>query len=505
MENLTLSESNRRWQVLLKRRDQALQLTTSGTQKRPRPRDDDNDDEPVVEQQDPFDCQAIVIPSVNTLVEQVLDEFAGRWEELDYRKIVDSGPSVVDGNNDDDDDDDDDDGDNAQEKGDEGTDDTNTNTATQDDSNDPPIKKKSRKKPILNHLTLPPNFDYATRLAQAPVDDGSGDRVVNLLNPNETFSYERELWNLFASVPTVDDIHQQLLDGVEESMPHASTVTKEVLHAFGVNFRADGHALSRMRYNDRHEMVPLLLRHSKTQAVTENLLSADKSTIRFECWKKSLKRGSSPEENRAVLEFLGSQTLLELHRTIVELMQDRLWGMSPTDDETTNTRASTTHNDINSQSASGCFFIENQFYTFGSVDYAATIQKWLSASQARKTVLGISRSSPLQQIEMKDVKLKDIPWRFNVRYFHVHHGDVECAVYVTDLRHGSSVTTPEGKPLAFPFIHDCWPPSIPYMLCDACAKLPTSVLTSTKCTITQGHRGLCIACYNRLTQKKKST
>ena len=57
------------------------------------------------------------------------------------------------------------------------------------------------------------------------------------------------------------------------------------------------------------------------------------TTIRLECWKRQLKRGSSPDGNRLVLELLGTQTLQDVHDVIVELSHDDLWDDSQLDTE----------------------------------------------------------------------------------------------------------------------------------------------------------------------------
>ena len=312
-------------------------------------------------------------------------------------------------------------------------------------------------------------------------------------------------------------------------MPHTQRLYQEIQEGFALNFRMDGHALSRLRNNDGHEMVPLSRQNptipstttstsamststtastTKRMALSEDAKTADKSTIRFECWRRHLRRGSSPDVDRAIFEFLGSQTLADVHNTIVELMEDDLWEMSESSSSSPPSLSPPTNEHENSQDhdssgtaqdISGCFFIEGTFYTNGSVDHVTPIQQWLAVSDARKALLRISTSAPLCKVPMSETKLKDIPWRLNTRYHHVHHGDVECSIYITDQRHDSNVTNAStGKPVPYPLVHDCWPPALPYMECEACQKLPISVFTSTKSVATQGYRALCAPCLQRL-------
>ena len=486
MDYLSLSESNRRWQILLQRHDQApaAPAPVTGT-KRKAPSHDEDDKE------DPFDCQSIAIPPVRILVDGVIEDFAERWKQLDYRKIVVKNPEDEEAL-------------------------LQKQQAQQEENTGQ--SNKYRKNMIggrgTSHLTLPPQFDYATRLPGAPPDTG-GDRVVNLLNPSESFSYEQELWKLFQSVPTMEDIEEQIAEG--RQLRHTQRACQEIeeIHAHSNN--ADGHALTRLRTCNRHGMIPLQSDTDKSTtsagkqlALNEAVKTADNSTIRFECWRSSARKGSSvfPDPDRAVIEFLGSQTLADVHNAIVELMEDVvIWETSPSLLSPQNDNAENDAAQNNTpETSSGCFFIEDKFYTIGSVDYAALIQQWLAVSDTRKDVLRIPTSKPLSKVPMSETKLKDIRWRLNIRYQHLHRGDVECSVFVTDLKHGSCVTTnsSSGKeqPLSFPLIHDYWPYVLPTSECEACQKLAVSVLTPTRCAVTQGYRALCLVCAKRLLRGK---
>jgi snRNA-activating protein complex (SNAPc), subunit 3 len=243
--------------------------------------------------------------------------------------------------------------------------------------------------------------------------------------------------------------------------------------------------------------------------------------LRLECLRKQLRRTSTPDSNRMVLEFLGSQTLLEVHEAIVELTDDELWrynvmndqGTASTDsdtgnntDVTDNENKSYDHNtqqqlleDHTSISSSGYFFIENTFYITGTVDYTTPIMKWLQSGTAREQKrrmehLGIGPNLP-NILSMADVRLYDLPTRLGVRYVHVHHGDVECAIFATDRRLMSQRRVDQ---LQFPIIHDIWTPSYSIPECEICQNRVAVIATSTTCAVTNGHRALCEACCRQL-------
>jgi hypothetical protein len=87
---------------------------------------------------------------------------------------------------------------------------------------------------------------------------------------------------------------------------------------------------------------------------------------------------------------------------------------------------------------SGCFFIEDNFYLVGPVDYAQPILDWIDGygskpNPARSAYLGISAQTPLKTYKgMKDIQLGQVPFRLGLRYYHVCHGDVETSVMLTD-------------------------------------------------------------------------
>jgi hypothetical protein len=219
------------------------------------------------------------------------------------------------------------------------------------------------------------------------------------------------------------------------------------------------------------------------------------ATIRLECWRRQPKRGTSPDCDRICLEFLASQTLLDVHNTIVKMAEDDLW----------NTTTSTPEE--LSKGQAGCFFIEDEFYTTGSVDYAGPIMKWIDGggppNPARRGYLGLDASTmnknPLQAKSMRETALNQIPFRLGVRYYHVFHGDVETAIMVVDRRLLASCKVSSSSPSSYPLIHDVWNLSYPTPTCDACRHYPAVYVTSASCEITDGGpRALCESCCTQL-------
>lgn len=177
-----------------------------------------------------------------------------------------------------------------------------------------------------------------------------------------------------------------------------------------------------------------------------------------------------------VLEFLGSQTLLDVHKTIVELSEDELW-----------------KGDDN-----GFFFIEGTFYTNGSTDYVTPIKQWLASGtkesqSSRAEFLGLTSFDSLESVHMDKVRLDSISFRLGFRCVHVHHGDVECSIFATDRR---LINPPPS--VSFPIIHDVWAQPASQPDCEACTHAPATLATSTTCEITNGHTMLCHSCARQL-------
>ena len=92
--------------------------------------------------------------------------------------------------------------------------------------------------------------------------------------------------------------------------------------------RIDAHALSRLRKRDRHHW-PRVNLHLKQKRRKGNewvgLGDICGATIRVECWRRQLKRGSGCDPNRCEVELLESQTLLDLHDVLTACSQDDLF------------------------------------------------------------------------------------------------------------------------------------------------------------------------------------
>jgi hypothetical protein len=230
MERLTLKQFEEQWKALLTQKLTMNQVKVSV--------DGESADD------DPFDCSSVAIPPTRALVEHQVAQFVDEWRELDERKI-----------------------------------------STKTDNN--PYHKKvacaenGTPRWYANRVRLPPNFDYATQQSQPPPppppDEGEDDgyRVLSLKDPTKTTSYHQELWNLFARIPTADQVETEAIRN--SNLPRMERICKE-LHQ---------QQQQRLRINDRHEAPPAASPGGPSSATT--------ATIRFECWKGQTKQGSLPE------------------------------------------------------------------------------------------------------------------------------------------------------------------------------------------------------------------
>jgi hypothetical protein len=378
---------------------------------------------------DPFDCQSLSVPPARTLVEGVLEVNVKKWRDVDARKLV------------------------------------------QD-----PKKKKHKKNVRINlagrQLMLPPEFDYRTILRKPPPHRKDDDLVMDLLDPTRQTSYHQELWQLFSQVPTVERITSE--DRSNADIPHTLKVYEEIVEGTKRVLRMDAHDLARLRMSDRHGLPP-----SSTALEEGSNNPVSISTIRLEFWKRQPRRGAAPDCRRMVLEFLASQTLLEMHKVIIQMMEDDAW--------TSNKE----------RGDSGCFFIEDQFYSTGDVDYTGPILRWIDGggqpNPARRRYLGISSMEAFSTsaTSMKDIILGDIPFRLGIRYYHVTHGDVEISFSCTDKRlvHHSK--------MSYPIIHDIWTPPYPLPLCDCCDRFP-AVYVYKDTPQEDKRKGLCEHCCSQL-------
>jgi hypothetical protein len=519
---ISLKVSERRWKILLERTRRSTTTAASTA------RHTDHHKHPPEE--DPFDCTSLAVPPTFDLVKDVAIDFVQQWRDLDERKVVADGVVI-----------------NQQHPADlllaNGDD-------NEEDDEDDPSSQGPRKKPRVEtvaeaaassvlarpvwydrHVRLPEDFDYASRQSEPPLAQPGDDRVISLTDPNQLLSYHEELWNLFRSIPTVAQLEEDVVnatatvpeaeeDGHNSScMRHTQKLLNEITDTLIVYPRLDGHALSRLRYNDRHDPVPtppvMQTNTATTAATADDITTNFIPTIRFECWRRQPRRGTTPDPNRMVLEFAGSQTLLDFHWAIVELAEDFLWSSNHNTPTTTNTdtAAATDSTDTttisiattppNPPGSSGLFFLEGVFYTTGSVDYTSPILTWLrSGSQKEKDQraahLGLPRvtvtsSSDITVRSMADTLLEDLSLRLGVRYLYCCHGDAECSILCTDRR-----LVPKSTTARYPIVHDVWMPSYLIPECEACRHRVAMIATSTECQQTGGHVALCEDCSRQL-------
>jgi snRNA-activating protein complex (SNAPc), subunit 3 len=498
-DKISLKDSQRQWQILLKRkqdsdrilRPQHLLATTITENYR--------------EEDDPFDCSDLRFPSVAGLVDDAAAAWVQEWKELDERKII-FGQGM-----------------NA-----------NSNEPNGNEPAAAAAAAASRKRPywLDKHVRLPEHFDYATRQDGPPPstdnDDNvmNDDRVLSLHDPTKTTSYHAELWKLFASIPTAKQLEQDAMAGGMTRLPHSIRLRDEMEKEGNKN--RDLYRLSRLRMSDRHSFpssnassaVALVSGLSINQQPSEPVLGS----IVLECWKRQPKRGSMPDPSRAVLEFLGSQTLYDVHCALIDLTEDEFWNQVVVVSGNVNDSSNTKNKD---EESSGLFFIEDIFYTTGSVDYVTPIQNWLQGNgeknidSSRALGLGInSRLDSLPVRSMKEMRLDEIEMRLGVRYLHVHHGNVECSVFLVDRQYSCSAVdaaaaaaaaltataTPSTATSSFPLLHDVWTPTFATPDCEACSTAaphsgrgrPAVMATATTCAITDGHRALCLDCARQL-------
>eukprot|EP00429_Kryptoperidinium_foliaceum_P015480 CAMPEP_0176029090 /NCGR_PEP_ID=MMETSP0120_2-20121206/14289_1 /TAXON_ID=160619 /ORGANISM="Kryptoperidinium foliaceum, Strain CCMP 1326" /LENGTH=490 /DNA_ID=CAMNT_0017362311 /DNA_START=134 /DNA_END=1602 /DNA_ORIENTATION=+ len=465
------------WQQLL----QASQaLGTHGGDHDATTASENNDDD----KEDPFDCSDIRFPSRVESVERVVKEYLRRWRQLDDRKIVSKDdlpmpPSSM------------------KERGTAETEASNKKVTfakneeedDEDEGNTNSTGKKRKKfhggwRLVEDRLRLPYNFDYATEGSE-PEDDGfSGDRVLSLTSllplhqQSSTQSYEKELWKLFASMPSAKQIKDELQgdDGIAQ-LSHTISVKKQI-DKIPNSATTDPYLLARMRMADRHGLPP----PETTTKPTSSLLP-DTLMLRFECWRQQVKKPPSPDSNRLVVELCGDQTLLDLHGALVQLAEDFLWEDAACSDS--------------QLKHSGCFCIEDQIFTHGPVDYSKAIIDWIDGGNAdhphaaRRGYLGIPSLKKFLPKPMKETRLKDIPMRLGIRYYHCCHGDVETAVFLVDRR-----WTAPAKNTKYPMIHDVWTPTPSNLpICDACQTLPVAYVLAEE---ESSGRWICEACRRRL-------
>lgn len=492
-----------------------------------------------------FDCSDLIIPSTTDLLEREVEKAIEKWKALDSR-VIHETDFYSSGNNDND-------------VG-GGKSEVAINIGPVAVKNGDRISVGGR--PIKETL-LPPNFDYQCR-KKAPINNkdeefdednnnnnnvlGNHDwskkgrkRVISLSDPSQTLDYESELWKVFKSMPTVQEVEQRYAlgggggggdvevkatkttnDGTgsnDISFPpgcqHTLTVRNTLEKLRRKYTRIDAHSLGRLRVRDRHSS---LYDYNNSGVGNDTTMMSQTSfalqtTLRFEVLKpnvEDLRRGSGPDGSRLELELHGSHhTLLDLHHTLVE-------------------HASISSNSvgIGDHIPAGVFLIENVLYTRGEVGEAAanSILSWLdehkskltieekkkevapSTATAADTSTGINSSrKKLKMVSMSGIKLEDLPLRLGVRYAHINLQSSEMndmndkswdednvsALFVTDIKsrivrrsplseNGESVEANQVNARVPIVIHDIWTSSQQsqiHNMCAACNYLPATVAT----------------------------
>lgn len=465
-ECITLKEFEGRWRSLLKNGALLHPFEINSDEQ-------DGDD-------DPFDCSSIAVPPNYKSVDRVVETFAVEWKDLDDRKVQSGKDDTSDYS--------------LEESSERISREGDVSNSRKRKRNSAKASTSSNPKWYEKHVRLPENFDYATRQAEQPADDGNGDRVLSLEDPTISVAYHQELWKLFARIPTAEQLEQEAIANAR--VVNTQKVYDEIVQADSKTL-VDAHALSRLRLADRHDappQPPLRLENHRLRRDNEGNQHTMVATLRWEFWKREPRRGPWPDPNRMVVEMKGIETLKDLHNLIVEQTDDDLWNRA---------RASAETHD------SGIFFIEGVFYSTGTTDYVSPIKAWIQNCGTKRKQeklaerLGLSLSAPDIPVfavhSMEDTRLEDLSLRLGVRYLHIHHGDIECSVIAIDRRLApvNSTTT------RYPIFHDIW--TKPYNIpdCDLCKHAPAVIATSASCEITGGHRALCEACSRQLQLQSK--
>jgi len=287
------------------------------------------------------------------------------------------------------------------------------------------------------HVRLPDHFDYETK-GEPPT---GGGKVLDLMDSTKTESYAENLWHLFQRVPTVEQLQQW-----DHQLPQTAAVLEEVAMIQEKHPHHDVHGMARFRMSSCDPPLP-----SPPDAPLV-------ATLRLELWHDmvEMKRGSSPEPRRCVVEFMGSQTLKDVHDYI--------------------------RTELRIPDGVEClFFLENIFYA-NDRETIQPILNWLQKGckdERKVRCLQLGLTLPLQHKTL-DTLLMDLPLRLGRRYLY-RCGTTECSVYATDRR----MTR---KANEYPVVHDMWAHVPP--VCDACRKATTFVVQRVQGFVYK----LCVSC-----------
>jgi len=367
---------------------------------------------------DPFDCSDMAILPTKKLVDQVLEVKIKEWKELLSRIIANTPSSTNPPSHEDDE---------------------NDNENENENVNLTENTKNKEWGWNANRIKLPDYFDYtnergppspppsvstATDLKSNKTQSRKRRRrwqVLDLEHPTNILDYETELWKLFDSIPTEQELeniqqqqqqqhpqpHPQITqtqtqtqDSMQitntvpssEYVPHLQKVIKEIENGNKAFSRLDGHSLGRMRKKDRHHWPRMIHSSSTTTSSCRTLQGVN---IKIECWRRGLKRAAAVDPHRLEMEFDGHQTLYHVHCAIVAAAKDQLFedGMRMQRTKRKDRMAGNNNIDNNGAilgtgtgagtGAGGMFFIEGQFYVIKGhdVDYVTPIINWLDRNE----------------------------------------------------------------------------------------------------------------------------
>ena len=412
-----------------------------------------------------------------------------------------------------------------------------------------------------DRVKLPDFFDYTCKgdppqpPPSPPQNSNENDRdqqkynlrrkVISLEDPTKHLDYECELWNIFKEVPLATDIEKEAVEG------HACVETMKIRNQIEEGMknysRMDAHLLSRLRKRERHHWprvcVPPISRSKRRKGQRQEvgwsgLGDICGATIRVECWRRQLKRGSGCDPNRCEVELLESQTLLDLHDVLVTCSQDDLFTYGSKQERMYENETKEGDEQASSRNVdapieyNGYFFIEDTFYTHGDVDYVTPIIDWLneevscdakkgtkkeknqgkkrkkdpSVIRSRREYLGIKTDVELKIVPMKETKLGDLSFRLATRYVHVFNGDCESAIFFSDVcMRMSNENVLESQ---YPLIHDifttttCVATVQESMYCQACEKGSAVVMTLNDEMADGGPTLFCALCHAKLHYSK---
>ena len=478
-EPLSAVEATKRWKFLI-----GIENLKSSSERKPKRRKrnlstflssySSNDGTPSNKSrsvEDPFDCSSLAVHSTHDLVESTIQHYAEEWKKLEGRKI---SPK-------------------QNEK--------QSAASTEEDST-----KKRRKtnygggwRAMEDKVTLPEHFVYNQKSTDddlknydTPVPETyHGDVVMSLKNPAQRLSYHGALSKLFHSIPSCEKLEE------EARRDHKVQNTLKVFQeTFDTSRSFEMYTIARLRVPDRHGLPEP---SSSQQWNTERKILD--TTMVFEFWRKYPRGCMQLGCHRMIAEFHPSQTLWDVHMLLCDMAEDQLWEGGRGD----RNNSSDDSNTVQDENPSGCFFIENQFFKTGLVDYAKPIIEWIDGGKTsdpksfRRGFLGLGDSDFAKSTKvMKSTKLGKLPIRLNMRYFHACHGDVETTVMLIDRRMiCRKENGDQHKPISYPILHDVWmsphSPAVP--VCEVCQNGQAIFKTSIDCNTTDGGpRSLCQEC-----------